>query len=88
MDDDINDHGCQQVQGTSTGLEQGQDADLTAEKEWETTELIGREVINGKVYYFVHWMATLVPEDEISAPKLIGRAYRDFTDITALVADD
>ncbi|CRK26576.1 hypothetical protein BN1708_014574 [Verticillium longisporum] len=70
--DDINDHGHGPVRGPSTGLEQDQRADLAADEEWEITELIGKEVIHGKVHYLVRWKATLVPEHEINAPDLIG----------------
>ncbi|KAG7102935.1 hypothetical protein HYQ44_017023 [Verticillium longisporum] len=73
MDDDFNDHGRRPAQGASSRLEQGQRADLAAGEEWEITELMGREVIDGKVYYLIHWTPTLVPEDEINAPNLISR---------------
>ncbi|RXG42228.1 hypothetical protein VDGE_30282 [Verticillium dahliae] len=76
MDDDFNDHGRRPVQGASTGLEQDQRADLTAGEEWEITELMGREVIDGNVYYLIDWTPPLVPEDEINATNLISRFER------------
>ncbi|KAG7145208.1 hypothetical protein HYQ46_006051 [Verticillium longisporum] len=41
-------------------------------------QLIGKEVIQGKVHYLVHWKATLVPEHEINAPELIGKFEAKF----------
>ncbi|EGY23393.1 uncharacterized protein VDAG_04831 [Verticillium dahliae VdLs.17] len=66
------------IRSTSTGSEQGQPVDVVADGDWEITELIGKEVIQGKVHYLVRWQATLVPEDEINAPELIGRFEAKF----------
>ncbi|KAM9874947.1 hypothetical protein VDGL01_10975 [Verticillium dahliae] len=79
---DMDNHGNGQIgksiRRTSTGSGRGQPVDVVADAEWEITELIGKEVIQGKVHYLVRWQATLVPEDEINAPELIGRFEAKF----------
>ncbi|KAM9875413.1 hypothetical protein VDGL01_10475 [Verticillium dahliae] len=78
MDNNANGQMGQSIRSTSTGSEQGRPIDVVADGEWEITELIGKEIIQGKVHYLVRWQATLVPEDEINAPELISRFEAKF----------
>ncbi|KAK7217683.1 hypothetical protein V2G26_005686 [Clonostachys chloroleuca] len=38
--------------------------DEKSEDEWEAVEIIGEEVINGKLHYTVEWRLTAVPEED------------------------
>ncbi|RXG42227.1 hypothetical protein VDGE_30281 [Verticillium dahliae] len=75
MDNNVNAQIGKSIRRTSTGSKRGRPVDAVANEEWEITELIGKEVMQGKVHYLVRWQPTLVPEDEINAPELIVRSY-------------
>jgi hypothetical protein len=43
-------------------------------QEWEISDIIGREVVDGEVHYLVEWSATLVPKSEMGkARALVAR---------------
>jgi hypothetical protein len=48
--------------------------DEISEDEWEATEIIGEELINGKLHYTVKWIPTTVPEDDCgNMSELVGK---------------
>lgn len=40
-------------------------------QEWDIRNIIGKEVVDGKVHYLVEWGATLVPHDELGKAKVL-----------------
>jgi hypothetical protein len=42
-------------------------------QEWEISDIIGKEVVDGEVHYLVEWRATLVPKSELGKAKVLGK---------------
>uniref|UniRef100_A0A8H7NHP0 Chromo domain-containing protein n=1 Tax=Bionectria ochroleuca TaxID=29856 RepID=A0A8H7NHP0_BIOOC len=66
VDADDDDHGCigEPTTMVSTSTEQSQPTAIVTDvdAEWEIDgDLMGKEVIDGEVYYLVPWKPTLVP---------------------------
>ena len=40
-------------------------------QEWEISNIIGKEVVDGEVHYLVEWSATLVPKCELGKAKVL-----------------
>jgi hypothetical protein len=40
-------------------------------QEWEISDIVGKEVVDGQVHYLVEWSATLVPKCELGKAKVL-----------------
>jgi hypothetical protein len=40
-------------------------------QEWEISDIIGKEVVDGEIHYLVEWSATLVPKCELGKAKVL-----------------
>ena len=44
---------------------------LDGKQEWEISDIISREVVDGEVHYLVEWSATLVPKSEMGKARAL-----------------
>jgi hypothetical protein len=50
-------------------------SEVNCDQEWEIQDIIGKEVVDGVVHYWVQWEATLLPEHESPKTKALVKKF-------------
>jgi hypothetical protein len=50
-------------------------AEINGDQEWEIQDVIGKEVVDSVVHYWVQWEATLLPEYELPKAKALVEKF-------------